>query len=145
VLKKKVDKTSYCKTKNQRYDLMSLCEYYAKVTLHSTLPFLVRRHTPDKGLAVFARDKNTSFVTIQQHLIGFNELIPENSFDLFEGYPSLWRGRSTREGSSYIIYGPASLLNHKCNSGVEITEVDIEENISAMGARVKELLKAGDR
>jgi len=96
-------------------DIVGVWFYFYRVLCSLQSPFEVRKTADGRGLGVFAK-RDVSYDQVRKILLGFIARVGADEFELLQkhGYPSLL-------GSSYILFGPLSCVNHDCGSHVRFS------------------------
>jgi len=119
-------------------DIIRVWFYFYQVLCSSQSPFKVQRTGDGRGFGVFATC-NVDYHKVRKTLLGFIARVDAEEFQLLQkhGYPSLL-------GSSYILLGPLSFVNHDCGSDIRFSNHcrhSVDEMQGFPAIRLKQMLQ----
>ena len=112
---------STLKAKRLRRDMLAVLRFYHDVLLSGKYPWVVRRCAGRQGIGLFATRSFNWTARLAQMLFGALCYVSNDEFGVLQHreYPSLFAGNA-------ILYGPLSLINHRCDAALAFGEPDGE-------------------
>lgn len=112
---------STSKAKRLRRDMLAVLRVYHDVLLSRKYPWTVRRCSGGQGIGLFATRSFNWTDRLAKVLFGALCYVSTDEFSVLQDrdYPSLFTGNA-------ILYGPLSLINHRCDAALAFGAPDSE-------------------